>query len=327
MPDGKSISINPLASQTILQVKSEINDLKHGPAVGPPPEHLLVDGEELADDDKSLAEYGFYPGKFIDYHVELQMAHHPPVSFRPLAAQRRPAETIGESQSRKDVPASTLAHPPADLDQWVMMNSLAHSAAIPSHPSRPSRPSRPSGRIESNGPIPDDFLIIPDEHGQHYRDPQGRFVLEGQWVGGGLFLGVMKRLNTWGSIVYADTRHPWDPFRVFQIQALGFRADWILMPVRGQYIGQIDQDGERHGFGRCEYLSGEVYVGDWAHGQRHGWGVQSSADGRRVEGVWIQGDLGEHDLKISPTDCDQRDRLGLTTCELPFLTRRRRSTS
>jgi len=38
------------------------------------------------------------------------------------------------------------------------------------------------------------------------------------------------------------------------------------------YDGEVDKDGEKHGFGSFIYNDGSVYDGEWLHGKRNGQG-------------------------------------------------------
>lgn len=59
----------------------------------------------------------------------------------------------------------------------------------------------------------------------------------------------------------------------------------------------------RHG--RCVYVDGSEYLGDWSQDQRHGWGVFHTADGQQYEGEWrdnmMSGNLRVQRLTLSCT--------------------------
>ncbi|KDO18148.1 hypothetical protein SPRG_21732 [Saprolegnia parasitica CBS 223.65] len=48
------------------------------------------------------------------------------------------------------------------------------------------------------------------------------------------------------------------------------------------------EHGARHGFGKYQWIDGEVYQGEWAHDRPHGIGVWSSDD-RFFHGGWRRG--------------------------------------
>jgi hypothetical protein len=52
------------------------------------------------------------------------------------------------------------------------------------------------------------------------------------------------------------------------------------------YIGDWDK-GQRHGSGICTYKAGGVYEGEWFCDQRHGFGVFDYPSGDHFEGQWV----------------------------------------
>lgn len=60
------------------------------------------------------------------------------------------------------------------------------------------------------------------------------------------------------------------------------------------YEGDL-QNNEPHGRGVMRMPDGSVYEGEFVHGQFHGKGVLRFPAGR-IEGVWDQGELGEHEI-------------------------------
>ena len=82
--------------------------------------------------------------------------------------------------------------------------------------------------------------------------------------------------------------------------------------LRWQYFGQLDKSGSRHGFGKCTWNDGTVYVGEWKNGfmdgtvvlnfpsedvyvgtmrlnASHGVGVLLQSDGTVSSGIWKDG--------------------------------------
>ena len=52
-------------------------------------------------------------------------------------------------------------------------------------------------------------------------------------------------------------------------------------PAKYIYEGDKDGNGAPHGIGRCMYVEGAVYEGEWWHGQAHGKGVFTYPSGAR----------------------------------------------
>ena len=53
------------------------------------------------------------------------------------------------------------------------------------------------------------------------------------------------------------------------------------------YLGEINENGQRHGQGTFTYESGEKYVGAWQNGKAHGQGTLSDKNGNVIyEGEW-----------------------------------------
>ena len=49
--------------------------------------------------------------------------------------------------------------------------------------------------------------------------------------------------------------------------------------------------GVRHGAGKYTYPGGDVYDGQFIDGQREGGGVFTQANGKRIKGLWKNGEL------------------------------------
>ena len=55
----------------------------------------------------------------------------------------------------------------------------------------------------------------------------------------------------------------------------------------GYYIGDVDSNDERHGFGTYYWNNGERYEGDWVHGKITGKGTYYYSNGQRYEGGFL----------------------------------------
>lgn len=56
--------------------------------------------------------------------------------------------------------------------------------------------------------------------------------------------------------------------------------------VEDRYRGFLGHDRSPELFGKCSYLHGDVYVGEWSGGQPHGYGKCMFKDGKVYEGEW-----------------------------------------
>lgn len=65
------------------------------------------------------------------------------------------------------------------------------------------------------------------------------------------------------------------------------RRPTLAREERGNYTGEVDEDGRRIGVGTCKWPDGSYYRGDWMQNVRHGNGVYVTADGIKFEGQWI----------------------------------------
>jgi hypothetical protein len=55
---------------------------------------------------------------------------------------------------------------------------------------------------------------------------------------------------------------------------------------KGDYDGERDADGKRHGHGFCRWQDGTTYNGEWRHGKRHGQGTLKMQNGTNLTGRW-----------------------------------------
>ena len=62
------------------------------------------------------------------------------------------------------------------------------------------------------------------------------------------------------------------------------RGPLVTQLAEGTYEGPVNEDGRRHGIGKCAWVDGSYYEGDWALGVRHGNGIYKNADGAKYEG-------------------------------------------
>ena len=66
----------------------------------------------------------------------------------------------------------------------------------------------------------------------------------------------------------------------------------LEMPDGGIYSGEIDEFGRPNSTkGTCAWNGGTAYTGHWIAGKMHGVGTMYYADGRKVYGVWYEGEL------------------------------------
>lgn len=54
----------------------------------------------------------------------------------------------------------------------------------------------------------------------------------------------------------------------------------------GNYTGNFDAHGKRKGPGKCIWIDGSTYEGEWQDGVRHGKGVFKSREGTIFDGVF-----------------------------------------
>ena len=57
----------------------------------------------------------------------------------------------------------------------------------------------------------------------------------------------------------------------------------------GYYIGDVDSNDERHGFGTYYWNDGDKYEGNWIHGERTGKGTYYYSDGDKYVGDFVDG--------------------------------------
>lgn len=55
----------------------------------------------------------------------------------------------------------------------------------------------------------------------------------------------------------------------------------------GEYVGQVNRDRSRHGFGKMIYKNGDEFMGEWKNGLRHGFGEYEYSNGMVYEGEWV----------------------------------------
>jgi len=57
----------------------------------------------------------------------------------------------------------------------------------------------------------------------------------------------------------------------------------------GEYFGQLDERGQKHGNGKMKYDNGNEYEGQWKHNKRDGKGITKYASGNVYTGTWKMG--------------------------------------
>jgi hypothetical protein len=57
-----------------------------------------------------------------------------------------------------------------------------------------------------------------------------------------------------------------------------------------KYIGEF-KDGKKHGLGMMSLVSGSWHYGEWQDDLRSGRGINKSSDGKKIEGIWENGNL------------------------------------
>ncbi|XP_070322920.1 radial spoke head 1 homolog isoform X3 [Odocoileus virginianus] len=56
----------------------------------------------------------------------------------------------------------------------------------------------------------------------------------------------------------------------------------------GEYEGERNEAGERHGHGKARLPNGDIYEGDYEHGKRHGQGIYKFKNGARYVGEYVR---------------------------------------
>jgi hypothetical protein len=76
--------------------------------------------------------------------------------------------------------------------------------------------------------------------------------------------------------------------------AMGILAK--LYETGSKYEGNSDIQGLKEGKGKCTYVDGSLYDGDWVSGKRHGEGQYTFSNGTIYKGQWaddMMNGLGE----------------------------------
>ncbi|XP_032212009.1 radial spoke head 1 homolog isoform X1 [Mustela erminea] len=68
----------------------------------------------------------------------------------------------------------------------------------------------------------------------------------------------------------------------------------------GEYEGERNEAGERHGHGKARLPNGDTYEGNYEHGKRHGQGVYKFKNGARYMGEYVQNKKHGHGTFIYP---------------------------
>ena len=72
--------------------------------------------------------------------------------------------------------------------------------------------------------------------------------------------------------------------------------------LNGEYRGSL-VNGVPNGRGRCEYPSGDVYVGNWCDGNRQGKGTYTFKNGDNYKGSWLRGKRHGEGVFLTPKGC------------------------
>ena len=79
----------------------------------------------------------------------------------------------------------------------------------------------------------------------------------------------------------------WNAVQHFSLQNIAQAVKYTkIFPVDQKYVGDLSEDGLRHGQGQCFYANGEVYEGSWVNDERHGKGVITFVGGKQWEGTF-----------------------------------------
>lgn len=79
----------------------------------------------------------------------------------------------------------------------------------------------------------------------------------------------------------------------------------MMQAILQEYAGERDAAGLLHGQGRAEFISGQVYDGDWQHGRMQGHGSIWSPDGIRWTGSFVSANT----ISGSGVSTQQRERV------------------
>jgi hypothetical protein len=99
-----------------------------------------------------------------------------------------------------------------------------------------------------------------------------------------LALALLVAEHVWGDAAFAAAARGLSQMKYKTWQALA--KEETRIKKLGIYDGEKCMDGKRHGRGRCQYLCGGVYDGDWVQGKKHGQGKWIFNQGRVYEGAW-----------------------------------------
>ena len=76
-----------------------------------------------------------------------------------------------------------------------------------------------------------------------------------------------------------------------------------LEEAGSRYEGETNQEGEKHGKGKCTYIDGSMYDGSWENNKKNGYGVLIKKDGTVYKGSFER-DMknGEGELSLPSGD-------------------------
>lgn len=72
--------------------------------------------------------------------------------------------------------------------------------------------------------------------------------------------------------------------------SLGY-SSWSSYPRENTYLGELDQEGKRQGYGTISYFNGDSYEGFWENDKPHGKGIYKWKIGGTYEGDFLDGQL------------------------------------
>ncbi|XP_038437491.1 radial spoke head 1 homolog isoform X5 [Canis lupus familiaris] len=78
----------------------------------------------------------------------------------------------------------------------------------------------------------------------------------------------------------------------------------------GEYDGERNEAGERHGHGKARLPNGDTYEGNYEHGKRHGQGIYKFKSGARYIGEYVKNKKHGHGTFIYP-DGSRYEDLGV----------------
>ena len=75
--------------------------------------------------------------------------------------------------------------------------------------------------------------------------------------------------------------------KVVKDDTISVAGSAFMSKMKNHYFGQIDQNGERDGYGKIEYSTGDSYEGYWKSGKKHGNGLYRFRGGASFLGMFV----------------------------------------